>query len=105
MTESWPVDGTEQGTQERSGVHQPWRTAIAAVELLIALGLAVTAWWAWGRGIVPIYLPGPGGATDVVTRSVGSWLATAIAAGGVGALLVLDAIRQLVLAIRVRDRG
>lgn len=84
------------------GTHQPWRAALAGLELIIGVALVLAAWWAWQHGTVTIVLPAPGGAVDVVTRSVGSWLAAAVAAVTLAALLLIDAIRQVPLAIRVR---
>ncbi|GAA0505209.1 hypothetical protein GCM10011581_32870 [Saccharopolyspora subtropica] len=106
-----PADGPPKLTAETSeparsgGVHQPWRAAVAGIELVLAVLLVVFAWWAWGQGKVTIALPGPGGAVDVVTRSVGSWLSGAVGAVTVAGLLVLDAARQVVLAVRVRRRA
>jgi hypothetical protein len=114
--EPWPADGPKlsvDATEDlehvdaptgSAGLNQPWRAAVAGIELVIAVALLVAAWWAWGRGTVTIYLPGPQGAVDVVTRSIGSWLAAAVGAVTLAGLLVLDGIRQVVLASRARGR-
>lgn len=83
-------------------LHQPWRGWIALAELLVAAGLLVAAYWAWGHGQVRIELPGPGGSPDTVTKMLGNWLASAVAAVTVAAVLVLHAVQQAVLAVRIR---
>ncbi|MER7012305.1 hypothetical protein ABT324_12855 [Saccharopolyspora sp. NPDC000359] len=108
--EPWPADGpkfsaeTLERAEPRGRLHQPWRAAVAGIELVVAVALVAVGWWAWQHGTVTIYLPGPQGAIDVVTRSIGSWLAAAVAAGTVAGLLLLDAIRQVTLALRARRR-
>jgi hypothetical protein len=84
--------------EPRDRPRQRWRTALAVAEVVVAALLAFGARWAWGRGIVSIQLPAPGGATDVVTRMLGNWPTLAVAAGTVAGLLVMDAARQLMLA-------
>jgi hypothetical protein len=87
-----------------SGLHKPWRAWVALAELVVA---GVALWFAfdvWPRGIARIvtYLP-----DDIVLESsrwVGSWMAFAVLLGTVAALLVLDAVRQVVLALRARPK-
>ncbi|QIZ34910.1 hypothetical protein [Saccharopolyspora sp. ASAGF58] len=113
--EPWPADGPKLTVDTESaehadeptrsaGLNQPWRAAVAGIELVVAVVLLLVGWWAWQRGTVTIYLPGPQGAVDVVTRSIGSWLGTSVGAVTLAGLLLLDAIRQLVLASRARCR-
>ncbi|GAA4844981.1 hypothetical protein GCM10025787_28710 [Saccharopolyspora rosea] len=87
------------------GLNQPWRAAVAGFELVGAVVLLLAAWWSWSRGSLTIALPGPAGGTDVVTRSIGSWLAVAVAAATAAGLLLINAVRQVALALRVRPRG
>lgn len=88
----------------RDRVNQPWRAAVAGVEWVVAVGLLFAAWWLWGKGFVHIELPGLYGTTDVVTRLIGSWLAMSILSGAVAGLLLLDSVRQLMLAWAVRGQ-
>ncbi|MEV6233024.1 hypothetical protein AB0L88_34690 [Saccharopolyspora shandongensis] len=111
--EPWPASGPRLSDDDvehadvpagSAGLNQPWRAAVAGIELVVAVGLGLAAWWSWLQGTVTIYLPGPEGAVDVVTRSIGSWLAAAVGAATLAGLLLLDGIRQLVLALRARRR-
>lgn len=108
--EPWPADGPKFSAEElehaepRGVVHRPWRAAVAGIELVVVVALVVAGWWAWQQGTVAIHLPGPKGAIDVVTRSVGSWQASAVAAMTLAGLLLIDVIRQVALALRARRR-
>ncbi len=87
------------GSSRAARLNQPWRGAVAVVEVLVAALLLVAVPWVWQRGIVPIQLQARGSA-GTVTRDIGSWLAIAIAMGTVAAVLLLNALRQLLLALR-----
>lgn len=91
-----------------SRLHRPKRALVALVELVLA-GLAVwAAFVLWAEGVTVIHMPdGQGGHVDL-THYQGDLLAAASAVGLVAALLVVDAVRQLLLALRarpVRKRG
>ncbi|GAA2329662.1 hypothetical protein GCM10009854_00570 [Saccharopolyspora halophila] len=75
---------------------------MAGLELVVAIALTLFAFWAWQRGVITVHLPGPDGAREVVTRSLGSWLTGAVGAVTLAGLLLIDAIRQLVLAVKTR---
>ncbi len=89
---------------EAGGLHRPMRAVVALVELLLA-GLAVWgAFSAWPRGFATITTVVSDGTTLESERVYGNWLAGAIAFGTVAAVLVLDAVRQALLAVRARPR-
>jgi hypothetical protein len=89
---------------ERRGLNQPWRGLVALAEL-IAAGLVLwAAFWCWSKANNTITLVLGDGTELRSTRSVGHWMAAAIALGSVTGVLVLDALRQIVLAVRVRPR-
>lgn len=83
-------------------INQPWRSAIAVGELMVAGLLVLLALQCWRWGIVPTGSSEPG---QTVLRYLGSWLSLAIGSMSVAGLLVVDALRQLLLAMRVRARG
>jgi hypothetical protein len=86
------------------GLNKPWRAGVAAAQLVLA-GVAV--WFAfdvWPRGIAKITEHYPNGIVLESTRWSGSWMSLAILLGTVAALLVLDAVRQLALAVRARPK-
>lgn len=92
---------------EPGSLNKPVRGVVALVELLLA---GVALWFAfdlWPRGIAPIVERISNGSNELVlesTRWVGSWMAGAIGLGTVAALLVVDAIRQAILAVRARPK-
>ena len=86
------------------GLHKPWRALVALAELAVA---AVCVWFAfqvWPNGIATITERYPNDLVLESTRWVGSWMSLAILLGTVAALLVLDSVRQLVLAVRARPK-
>lgn len=85
-------------------LNQPWRAVVAVVELVLA-GLAVwLSFRLWADVVTVIPMPdGDGGHVDL-THHDGGLVAAAIALGLAAALLVVDAVRQLLLALRVRPR-
>lgn len=105
IPESWSDAGpmlsedAVTGNARATRMNQPWRAWVAAAEVLLAALLIVAALWAWGRGSVPMELPASDGTVDVLTRVVGSWLTLAVLFGTVAGLFVVDAFRQLVLAV------
>lgn len=83
-------------------LHQPWRVLVALAEL-VGAGAAVWAAFAcWDRGVRAVVLVLDDGTRLDAVRHHGGWLALAILLGTVAAVLVLDAIRQVVLAVRAR---
>jgi hypothetical protein len=90
---------------EPDRLHRPRRAIVAVVELLVAGGAVVAAFWAWPKGFATIVTVAGDGTRLLSERTYGNWLGGAIGFGALAALLVLDAIRQLVLAVRVRPRA
>jgi hypothetical protein len=85
-------------------LNKPMRAVVAAVELLVAAGLVWLAFWMWPHGIATITDTASDGAVLKSTKYFGNWLAGSIGVGMVAALLVVDAIRQLVLGLRTRPQ-
>lgn len=100
-----PADAPSSA-QPEPRLNQPWRAVVALVELVLA-GLAVwLAVYLWSSGVVTIRQSEPLVREGVVevTRYLGDRIAFAVLAGLAAALFVLDAVRQLMLALRVRPR-
>lgn len=94
-----PPPQTEPGQ-----LNKPWRAFVALAEVVVA---AVAVWLAfdfWPRGIAKIVEHYPNNIVLESSRWVGSWMSLAILLGTVAALLVLDALRQAVLAVRARPK-
>lgn len=84
----------------RRGLNQPWRAIVAGVEVLLAGGAVWLAFVVWGSGVQTVR-----GITDApVTRYHGDLIFLAIVLGAAAVVLVIDAIRQLVLAIGARSK-
>lgn len=100
-----PGDGHQAQQAGRPGrLHQPWRAVGALVELLLA---ALAVWLAfplWADGITVIPVPDGQGGEVELTHYHGDAMAGAIGLGLLAALLTLDALRQLLLAVRARPR-
>jgi hypothetical protein len=89
---------------EPGRLHRPGRAIVALVEVLVA-GLAVWgAFWAWPHGFATIATQIADGRVLESQRVFGNWLAAAIGFGTIAAVLVLDAARQVLLAVRVRPK-
>ena len=89
---------------EPARLHRPGRAVIALVELVLA-GLAVwAAFWAWPQAFATISETITEGVVRDSQRIYGNWIAAAVGFGTLAALLVVDAVRQTLLAIRIRPR-
>lgn len=89
---------------EPGRLNKPWRAFVALGELVAA---AVALWFAfdvWPRGVAKIVERYPDDIVLESTRWVGSWMALAVVLGTVAALLALDAVRQVALAVRARPK-
>ncbi|PRX45560.1 hypothetical protein B0I33_109223 [Prauserella shujinwangii] len=85
-------------------LHQPWRVAVAAGEVLLA---AVALWGAfvcWDASVTTVTMRLDDGTELVSRRLAGHLVTVAIALGTLAGIAVLDALRQLLLGLRVRRR-
>jgi hypothetical protein len=95
----------EQSTPDRPGLNQPWRGLVAAGEVVLAVVGVVFAVVCWHHGVTTMVTPlGNGQPPLVSTIFLGNWMAAGIGLVVVAAFLVLDALRQVLLAVRTRRR-
>ncbi|SDF62894.1 hypothetical protein SAMN05216553_102404 [Lentzea fradiae] len=87
------------------GLHQPQRWVVAAGEAVAVVLLVVAAVWCWNRGVVPLEYPAEGREPLVSTRLHGNWLGTAAASLTLAVVLAIDAVRQVMLALRTRPEA
>ncbi|HVV21109.1 MAG TPA: hypothetical protein VHF06_16855 [Pseudonocardiaceae bacterium] len=86
-------------------LHQPWRAAVAAGEVVVAVAAVIIGVTCWRHGVTTMVTPlGNGQPPLTSTIFYGSWMAGGIGLVTVAALLVLDAIREVLLAVRTRRR-
>jgi hypothetical protein len=98
-------DTSSKHTDTSPGLNQPWRGLLALGELVLATVAVLVGIWCWNRGIVPITTPTGNGTPPLVSIVFyGNWMSGAIGLCTIAALLVLDALRQSVLALRTRRR-
>lgn len=83
-------------------LHRPWRALVAVVELALAGVLVWLAFVVWSHGITDITMMTGSGREVTLTRYHGDVIAGAIGLGTLAALLVLDAMRELMLAVRTK---
>ncbi|CAM3638495.1 hypothetical protein KIPE111705_18240 [Kibdelosporangium persicum] len=89
----------------RAKLNQPKRALVAAAEVLVAAGLIWLAFWLWPKAITTITTTFDDGRPALVShRYYGSWMSLAILSGTVAGVLLVDAIRQLMLAARSRPK-
>ncbi|WP_158886520.1 hypothetical protein [Amycolatopsis anabasis] len=98
----WPPEEPESGAPPR--LHRPWRALVAAGELVVAALAVWAAFPSWSAAISTVSLRLTDGTVLTSTRLSGSWIAAAIGFGALAAVLVVDAVRQLLLAVRARHR-
>jgi hypothetical protein len=95
---------TEADPPAGRSLHQPRRWLIAAGEFVVIVLLVIAAVWCWNRGVVHLAYPIDGREPLISTRYHGNWLGTAVGAVTLAVLLGLDAVRQVLLAVRTRPQ-
>lgn len=83
-------------------LHRPWRALVAVIELVLAGAAVWLAFVVWSNGITDITMMTGSGQEVTLTRYHGEVIAGAIGLGTLAALLVLDAMRELMLAVRTK---
>lgn len=96
--ELWPPE--EAGPTDR--LHKPWRALVAVVEAVLAVAAGWAAYLLWHGGSATVVTRTDDGAILESHRYFGGMLAAAIGLGTVAAILLVDAVRQLSLAVRAR---
>ncbi|MET9264852.1 hypothetical protein [Amycolatopsis sp. NPDC004079] len=96
----WPPEET----QPRTKLNQPWRAFVALGEVVVA-GLVLWAAFAlWHAGVVTVVTTAGDGTRLVSERYFGGHIAGALGLGTLSAVLIVDAVRQLLLAVRARHK-
>jgi hypothetical protein len=98
--ELWPPE--EPGTRAR--LHKPWRTLVAVVEVVLAVLAGWGVYVCWHGATATVVTRTDDGAVLESHRYFGGLLAAAIGLGTLAAILLVDAVRQLSLAVRARSR-
>lgn len=89
----------------RAKLNQPKRAFVALAEVVVAAALIWLAFWLWPKGVVTISTVLEEGRPPYVShRYYGHWMALAIFSGTVAGVLLVDAVRQLLLAARARPK-
>lgn len=85
-------------------LHRPWRALVALVEVVLA-GVAIwLAFPVWHAGVKTLTVNLSDGVVLTSTRYIGSWMAAAVGLGLLAALLLVDAGREVLLAVRAKHR-
>ncbi|GGN17834.1 hypothetical protein GCM10011609_68510 [Lentzea pudingi] len=98
------VEEPEEVPPAGPGLHQPKRWLVAAGEVVAIVLLVIVAVWCWNRGVVHLEYPVEGREPLISTRLHGNWLGTAAGAATLAVVLALDAVRQIMLALRARPQ-
>jgi hypothetical protein len=89
---------------QRGSLNRPWRALVAVGELVVAALVLWAAYWCWPRGVADVVQTTQDGRRVVTTQYYGGWISLAVVLGTICAVLVVDAVRQLVLAVRTRPK-
>jgi len=84
--------------------HRPRRAIVAAAEVVVTAALVWLAFWLWSRGTV-VGTPIPERPDLRFEEFDGPFVAGAVAAATLAGLVLVDAVRQLVLAVRTTPKA
>jgi hypothetical protein len=84
-------------------LNRPARGVVATLEILLAVALGFAVAWAWSRAAVPFQLPASDNPAvpETVERWSGPWIGAAFGFAALAGVLLLDAVRQVLLAVRI----
>lgn len=85
-------------------LHRPWRLVTAGCEVLVAAAAVWCAIRIWSLGATTLILTLSDGTRLASQRLFGSWLAGAIGLGLLAAILLIDAVREVLLGVEVKRR-
>lgn len=100
-TETVPEPEPEPGAPS---LHQPQRALIAIGEVVLIALLVAAAVWCWHRGVLRYSYPVPDRPPLESTRFKGNWIGASVGLVTIAGVLLLDALRQTLLAVRTRGR-
>jgi hypothetical protein len=96
----WPTE--DQG--DLAPLHRPRRAFVALAEVVVATAVVWLAFLCWDASSVTLTTTLTDGTQLISTRDFGGRIAGAIGLGVLAALLLVDTVRQLLLATRVRPK-
>ncbi|OXM53323.1 hypothetical protein [Amycolatopsis alba] len=96
----WPPEDTRREAR----LHKPLRALVGAVEVILAALAVWGAFACWKAGVVPVVITYSETTTLESQRYFGGPLAGAIGLVVLAAILLVDAIRQFLLAVRAKGR-
>ncbi|ATY09239.1 hypothetical protein CU254_01175 [Amycolatopsis sp. AA4] len=96
----WPPEEIQPQTK----LNQPWRAFVALGEVVAAAAVLWIAFALWHAGVVPVVTTAGDGTPLPSQRYLGGHIAGALGLGTLSAVLVVDAVRQLLLAVRARHK-
>ncbi|TVT48824.1 hypothetical protein FNH05_17550 [Amycolatopsis rhizosphaerae] len=85
-------------------LHRPWRKLVAVAELLVAGAAVWLAFPCWQLGVRTVTVTLSDGTVLVSTRYFGNWMSAAVGLGMLAAILLVDAVREVMLGARVKRR-
>ncbi|TQJ03341.1 hypothetical protein [Amycolatopsis cihanbeyliensis] len=97
---AWP----EEPEDTPGPLHQPWRALVALLELVLAALAAWAATACWSSAISTVTTRLPDGTELTSTHYSGDWVGGAVGLATLAAILLVDALRQSLLAVRTRRR-